>query len=91
VAWDIERDGDVAIVRMAGTKANVQNEAFFADLHAAFDRLEQEFSDCAVVLTSSDSRFSAGLDFELAFGRLADRDLDALAEWIRLRARRRRA
>jgi hypothetical protein len=41
MSWMLERDGDVVIVRMSGTKANVQNDAFFADLHAAFDRLER--------------------------------------------------
>lgn len=74
--------GTFAIVRMSGTKANVQNEAFFADLHVAFDRLEQEFADRAVVLTSGDGLFSAGLDFGSSFERLADRDHQRMAEWI---------
>lgn len=83
VAWDLEAVDDVVIVRMTGTKANVQNEQFFDDLHAAFDRLESDFADCAVVLTSGESVFSAGLDFESAFTMLASRDLAALGEWIR--------
>ncbi|MDT5015104.1 MAG: enoyl-CoA hydratase, partial [Mycobacterium sp.] len=75
MSWGLERDGNVVIVRMQGTKANVQNEVFFEDLDAAFDRLEDEFGDCAVVLTSADERFSAGLDFEESFAVLANRDL----------------
>lgn len=80
--WDLERVDDVVIVRMTGTKANAQNEAFFCDLDAAFDRLEREFGDRAVVLTSAESCFSAGIDFEEAFSMLASSDLDAMARWI---------
>jgi len=50
-------------------KVNVQIDHFFADLHGAFDRLEREFSDLPVVLTSQGDVFSAGIDFQysLAF------------------------
>ena len=48
--WNIERKHpNVAVVTMNTNKVNAQNPAFFADLHAAFDRLESEFADCAVV------------------------------------------
>jgi enoyl-CoA hydratase len=46
--WIIERQHPhVAVVTMNTNKVNAQNPAFFTDLHAAFDRLEAEFSDCA--------------------------------------------
>lgn len=83
MSWDIQRDGNVAIVRMAGTKANAQNETFFENLHAAFDRLEGEFADCSVVLTADGPLFSAGIDFESAFAMLASSDLAALGAWIK--------
>ncbi len=83
VSWDLERVGDVVIVRMSGTKANAQNDVFFEALHAAFDRLESEFADCAVVLTSAETCFSAGIDFESAFAIIASSDLDMMAGWIR--------
>jgi enoyl-CoA hydratase len=83
MSWELERDDHVVIVRMTGTKANVQNDVFFEDLHAAFDRLESEFANCAVVLTSADARFSAGIDFESAFAILASSDLAMMADWIR--------
>jgi enoyl-CoA hydratase len=39
--WTIERQHPhVAVVTMNSNKVNAQNPAFFADLHAAFDRLE---------------------------------------------------
>ena len=59
--WTIERKHPhVAVVTMNTNKVNAQNPAFFADLHAAFDRLEAEFNDCAVVLTGSGAVFTAG-------------------------------
>jgi enoyl-CoA hydratase len=52
---------------MNTNKVNAQNPAFFDDLHAAFDHLEAEFNDCAVVLTGTGAAFSAGLDFRPPF------------------------
>jgi enoyl-CoA hydratase len=83
MGWDIRRDGNVAIVRMAGTKANAQNEVFFESLHSTFDRLEREFADCAVVLTADGPLFSAGIDFDSAFAMLASSDHAALGAWIK--------
>jgi enoyl-CoA hydratase len=60
--WNIERRHDhVAVVTMNTNKVNAQNPAFFADLHAAFDRLEAKFSDCAVVLTGTGAVFPRAL------------------------------
>jgi enoyl-CoA hydratase/carnithine racemase len=66
--WTIERKHDhVAVVTMNTNKVNAQNPVFFADLQAAFDRLEAEFDDCAVVLTGTGKVFSAGLDLDHHF------------------------
>jgi len=81
--WTIERKHDhVAVVTMNTNKVNAQNPAFFDDLHAAFDRLELEFSDCAVVLTGSGSAFSAGLDFDHHFPLFARQSLDEIDAWF---------
>src|SRR5438445_7312747 len=62
MSWTIERRGRVAVVTMTTNAVNAQNRAFFADLHEAFDRLERDHADSPVVLTGTDTRFSAGLD-----------------------------
>lgn len=67
MAWDIDVVDECAVVRMNTNKVNVQNERFFADLHAAFDRLEREFGDLPVVLTGQGEVFSAGIDFQYSF------------------------
>jgi len=68
MAWQIERrEEHTALVTMTTNKANAQNPTFFADLHRAFDRLESEFRDCAVVLTGTGRVFSAGLDLITTF------------------------
>ena len=81
--WTIERKHDhVAVVTMNTNKVNAQNPAFFGDLHAAFDRLEEEFSDCAVVLTSMGAVFSAGLDLDHHFAMFARRSLKEIDAWF---------
>jgi enoyl-CoA hydratase len=81
--WTIERQHDhVAVVTMNTNKVNAQNPAFFADLHAAFDRLEVEFSECAVVLTGTSAVFSAGLDFDHHFPLFARRSLKEIDAWF---------
>jgi enoyl-CoA hydratase len=81
MSWTIERRGRVAVVTMTTNKVNAQNRAFFADLHKAFDRLEREFAECPVVLTGTDTRFSAGLDLGEHFPLFAG-DRDAVADWF---------
>ena len=81
--WIIERRHDhVALVTMNTNKVNAQNPAFFADLHAAFDRLETEFDNCAVVLTGTGKVFSAGLDLDHHFAMFARRNLKEIDNWF---------
>ena len=81
--WIIERrHPHVAVVTMNTNKVNAQNPAFFADLHAAFDRLEAEFDDCAVVLTGTGAVFTAGLDFDHHFPLFARRSLKEIDAWF---------
>lgn len=83
MAWQIERRGEhVALVTMTTNKANAQNPTFFTDLHRAFDRLEREFRDCAVVLTGTGRVFSAGLDFDYHFPLFARRSLAEVDAWF---------
>ena len=81
--WTIERrHHHVALVTMNTNKVNAQNPAFFTDLHAAFDRLETEFDDCAVVLTGTGKVFSAGLDLDHHFAMYARRNLKEIDNWF---------
>ena len=73
MSWTIERRGRVAVVTMTTNPVNAQNQAFFADLHDAFDRLERDHRDSPVVLTGTGRRFSAGLDLDERLGRGAGR------------------
>lgn len=81
MSWTIERRGRVAVVTMTTNPVNAQNRAFFADLHDTFDRLERDHADSPVVLTGTGTRFSAGLDLEENFPRLAG-DPAAVASWF---------
>src|SRR5262249_16375314 len=81
--WTIERKHDhVVVVTMNTNKVNAQNPLFFADLHAAFDRLETECSGCAVVLPRAGAVFSAGLDFDHPFPLFARRSLKEIDAWF---------
>ena len=81
--WTIERKHDhVAVVMMNTNKVNAQNPAFFDDLHAAFDRLETEFDDCAVVLAGVGKVFSAGLDLDHHFAMYARRNPKEIDDWF---------
>ena len=83
MAWDIERVDGCAVVVMNSNKVNVQNDGFFADLHAAFDVLERDFSACPVVLTGQGDVFSAGIDFRYSFDIFGSGDLDIIRAWYR--------
>jgi enoyl-CoA hydratase len=81
--WTIERRHDhVAVVTMNTNKVNAQNPTFFDDLHTAFDRLEAEFNDYAIVLTGTGGAFSAGLDFDHHFPLFARQSLKEIDAWF---------
>ena len=83
MSWSIERKHDhVAVVTMNTNKVNAQNPTFFDDLHAAFDRLETEFDDCAVVLTGTGKVFSAGLDLDHHFAMFARQNIKEIDDWF---------
>ena len=81
MAWQIEREGDVAVVTMNTNKSNNQNEEFFKDLDHTFDLLEKDFSDSSVVLTGQGKIFSAGLDFQESFSVFGSRDIEKIQSW----------
>src|SRR6185312_9550311 len=68
---------------MNTNKVNVQNDAFFADLHEAFDKLESDFNPYPVVLTGLGDVFSAGIDFQYSFDIFGSGNLDKIREWYR--------
>ncbi len=82
MSWTIERHGRTAVVTMTTNPVNAQNQAFFADLHDAVDRLETDHPDSPVVLTGQRRRFSAGLDLDEHF-RLFAGPRAAVAGWFR--------
>jgi len=83
MAWNIEVVDQCAVVRMNTNKVNVQNDQFFADLHGAFDRLEQEFTELPVVLTGQGNTFSAGIDFQYSFDIFGSGSDETIRQWYR--------
>lgn len=81
MAWNIEVIDECAVVRMNTNKVNVQNDQFFADLHAAFDRLEREFNALPVVLTGQGDVFSAGIDFQYSFDIFGSGSAGKIHDW----------
>lgn len=79
--WEITNKDDVAIVEMKTNKVNKQGPEFFSDLNSAFDILQKEYPNSAVVLTGGGSIFSAGLDFEYHFPLFARQDLNEMSQW----------
>jgi hypothetical protein len=81
MSWTIERRGRMAVVTVTTNPVNAQNQAFFADLHDAFDQLERDHRDSPVVLTGTGRRFSTGLDLDEHF-RLFTGDPAAVGWWF---------
>ena len=81
MSWTIQRHGRAAVVTMTTNPVNAQNRAFFADLHDAFDRLENDHPDSPVVLTGQGQRFSAGLDLGEHFPLFAGPP-EGVADWF---------
>jgi enoyl-CoA hydratase len=82
MSWDIRIVGDVAVVTMNSNKVNAQNDAFFADLHEAFDRLDREPPGAGVVLTAEGSTFSAGIDLKFNLPLFASLNREAVRAWF---------
>ena len=83
MSWEIERTGDVAIVRMNSNPMNVIDEGFFSDLEEAFATLESAHSESPVVLTSSQRAFSAGLDIKYHFSLFTNGDEEEIWQWYK--------
>ena len=81
MSWEIEKTGDVAIVRMNSNPMNVMDEGFFSDLDEAFATLESGHAESPVVLTSSQRAFSAGLDLKYHFSLFASGDEEEIRRW----------
>ena len=79
--WTIEGRDRVAVVTMTTNPVNAQSQAFFGDLHEAFDQLERDHPESPVVLTGAGTRFSAGLDLGEHFPLFAG-DPAAVATWF---------
>jgi enoyl-CoA hydratase len=71
MSWEITEKLGVAIVWMQSNKVNKQNPNFFSDLELTLDRLEREFPNHPVVITSKCPVFSAGFDFDYWFPSIA--------------------
>ena len=83
MSWEIERTGDVAVVRMNSNLMNVMNEDFFSDLDEAFTTLESDHAESPVVLTSSQRAFSAGLDLKYHLLLFSAGDEEEIWQWYR--------
>ena len=83
MSWEIEKTGDIAIVRMNSNPMNVINEGFFSDLHEAFATLESDHAGSPVVLTSSQRAFSAGLDLKYHLSLFSAGDEEEIWQWYR--------
>ncbi|MXW21947.1 MAG: enoyl-CoA hydratase/isomerase family protein [Candidatus Dadabacteria bacterium] len=81
MSWEIERIGDVAVVRMNSNPMNVMGEGFFSDLDEAFTTLESDHTESPVVLTSSERVFSAGLDLKYHLSLFTTGDEEEIWQW----------
>ena len=55
--WEIEKTGDVAVVRMNSNPMNIMNEGFFSDLQKTFATLESDHAESPVVPAPSQRVF----------------------------------
>jgi enoyl-CoA hydratase len=58
-----ERDDGIATIKMDDGKVNALGIPMLRELHAAFDRAEED--DAIVILTGREGRFSAGFDLKV--------------------------
>ena len=83
MTWDIELLDDCAVVYMNTNKVNAQNNAFFADLHNAFNTLERDYNAYPVVLTGQGNTFSAGIDLQYSFDIFGSGKIDKIRDWYK--------
>lgn len=81
MSWKIDLVDDVVIVHMNSNKMNLINNLFLHDLNDAFDIIESDYKDNAVVLTSSGDVFSAGLDISQSYPLFKEGDLEKIKTW----------
>lgn len=81
MSWKIELVDEVVVVYMNSNKMNLINNLFLHDLNDAFDIIESEHKDSAVVLTSSSDVFSAGLDITQSYPLFKEGDLSKIKTW----------
>lgn len=79
--WLIDEKQGVVVVKMASSKLNIMNEAFFTDLSNAFDLIESQHRDKPVVLTSVGNVFSAGIDLSHCLPIFESGDKKAIQRW----------
>jgi enoyl-CoA hydratase/carnithine racemase len=82
MGWNIETRERSVVIEMRSNSVNKMNPAFFEDLHAALDLIEDQHPRLPVVLTASGTTFSAGLDFEDVFPRFASGDMGKIMCWF---------
>lgn len=81
MGWKIELIDDIVVVVMNSNRMNLINNMFLNDLNDAFDTIENEYSENAVVLTSGGDVFSAGLDITQSYPLFKEGDIDKIQEW----------
>lgn len=81
MSWKIEQVDDVVVVVMNSDRMNLINNMFLNDLNEAFDIIEDEYSENAVVLTSGGDVFSAGLDINNSYPLFKEGDIEKIEEW----------
>jgi enoyl-CoA hydratase len=84
MSWKITPVDHYLIVEMNSNPVNKMNPEFYQDLHDCFDTIEGEYPNKPVILTSTGSTFSAGLDFNLCFPLFHTQDLAKISEWWEL-------
>lgn len=83
MSWRIQPVGDVAVVTMTRARAEKPEWAFFGDVERMCDRLEDEFPNCALVLTGQRDAFASGFETADALALFAREDPDEIRTWVR--------
>jgi len=83
---ELERDGEVFVLRMKGGENRI-NQPFLDELDSALDEVEASEGDAALITTGEGKFYSNGLDLAWAAGRSADEVRQAMAGMHALFAR----